>query len=145
MKTARDCLCALSAANIICPLPLNLFTPCPLQVYFDAQAATNNTVVDAWSHYKAADVTKTGHKTIESAGAHFYFTSAAPNGQLACNSWPARRFPTIAPLPSGAQPRGRRPFPLLFSSKARRAGASAGTTFPPTCPPPSATWSWAVK
>lgn len=52
------------------------------QVYFTAQAATNVTVVDAWSHHTPGEITSTGRRAIESAGSHFYFTSPGPQGDV---------------------------------------------------------------
>jgi hypothetical protein len=49
-------------------------------VYFDAQAATLNTIVSAWSRHTPAEITATGRRAIEATGAHFYFTSPAPGG-----------------------------------------------------------------
>ena len=50
------------------------------QVYFDAGAATMKTIVDAWKSHTAADITATGHRAVESAEKHFYFTGPAPGG-----------------------------------------------------------------
>ena len=43
-------------------------------------AATPETIVDAWARHTPAEITATGRRAIESTGAHFYFTRAAPGG-----------------------------------------------------------------
>jgi hypothetical protein len=50
------------------------------EVLFDAGAATNKTVVNAWARHRASEITATGRRAVESYSAHFYFTSAAPGG-----------------------------------------------------------------
>lgn len=50
------------------------------EVLFDAGAATNGTIVDAWSRHSASEVTATGRRAIESKSGAFYFTRAAPGG-----------------------------------------------------------------
>jgi hypothetical protein len=50
------------------------------EVFFDAGAATQETIVDAWSAHNPAEITKTGRKAINSEESHFYFTAAAPGG-----------------------------------------------------------------
>lgn len=50
------------------------------EILFRAGAATNSTIVNAWSRHRPPEITKTGRKAIESYSAHFYFTAAAPGG-----------------------------------------------------------------
>lgn len=50
------------------------------EAYFNAGAATNNTIVDAWARHTAGQITKTGRRAVESSDKHFYFTQAAPSG-----------------------------------------------------------------
>ena len=50
------------------------------EAYFDAQAATPDTIVNAWTRHTAADVTATGRQAVESHSRAFYFTGAAPGG-----------------------------------------------------------------
>jgi len=50
------------------------------EVLFDASAATNNTIVDAWSQHNPAQITKTGRYAIESSEKHFYFTAPGKGG-----------------------------------------------------------------
>eukprot|EP00043_Microstomoeca_roanoka_P019202 m.213437 g.213437 ORF g.213437 m.213437 type:complete len:643 (+) comp16955_c0_seq1:187-2115(+) len=58
------------------------------EVYFDNGAATNATIIDAWSHYSPGQITATGRRAIESASSHFYFTTPAPGGpQGWSNCW----------------------------------------------------------
>ena len=47
---------------------------------FDAGAATESTIVDAWSHYSAADVIANGWRAIESKDSAFYMTEAVKGG-----------------------------------------------------------------
>lgn len=47
---------------------------------FDAGAATNKTIVNAWARHTAAEITATGRRAVESSGSHFYFTRPAPGG-----------------------------------------------------------------
>lgn len=50
------------------------------EIYFDAGAATNDTIVNAWSRHEAPDVTTTGRRAVESHSGNFYFTQAVPGG-----------------------------------------------------------------
>lgn len=50
------------------------------EAYFDAGAATNNTIVNAWARHTAAEITATGRRAVESKDSAFYFTGAAPGG-----------------------------------------------------------------
>jgi hypothetical protein len=50
------------------------------EVLFDAGAATNQTIVNAWARHTAAEITATGRRAVESKAGSFYFTSAAPGG-----------------------------------------------------------------
>ena len=50
------------------------------EVLFDAGAATNKTIVNAWSRHSAAQITATGRRAVESKSGAFYFTGAAPGG-----------------------------------------------------------------
>ena len=48
------------------------------EVFFDAGAATMETIVDAWARHSPAEITKTGRKAINSNASHFYFTGPVP-------------------------------------------------------------------
>ncbi len=50
------------------------------EIYFNAGAATADTIVNAWSRHQAPEVTATGRRAVESHSANFYFTDAAPGG-----------------------------------------------------------------
>jgi hexosaminidase len=50
------------------------------EVLFDAGAATNKTIVNAWARHSAAEITATGRRAVESKESAFYFTGAAPGG-----------------------------------------------------------------
>lgn len=50
------------------------------EIFFDAGAATQDTIVNAWSRHTASEITKTGRKAVESKESAFYFTAAAPGG-----------------------------------------------------------------
>eukprot|EP00937_MAST-01D_sp_MAST-1D-sp2_P003273 g3273.t1 len=50
------------------------------EVLFDAGAATNKTIVNAWARHSAADITATGRRAVESKSGAFYSTAAAPGG-----------------------------------------------------------------
>ena len=50
------------------------------EALFDAGAATNNTIVNAWARHTAAEITATGRRAVESKDSAFYFTGAAPGG-----------------------------------------------------------------
>uniref|UniRef100_A0A7S0FD30 Beta-hexosaminidase n=1 Tax=Pyrodinium bahamense TaxID=73915 RepID=A0A7S0FD30_9DINO len=50
------------------------------EILFTEQAATQDTIVNAWSSHDASAVTAKGRRVVESAAAHFYFTEAAPAG-----------------------------------------------------------------
>lgn len=50
------------------------------EILFSAGAATNSTIVNAWSRHRPPEITKTGRRTVESFSAHFYFTEPAPGG-----------------------------------------------------------------
>ena len=47
---------------------------------FDADAATPETIVDAWSRYTVAEVIRNGWRAIESHSKAFYMTEAVPGG-----------------------------------------------------------------
>lgn len=47
---------------------------------FDADAATKDTIVNAWSTYNASQIIATGRKAVESKDKWFYFTDAAKGG-----------------------------------------------------------------
>merc|ERR1712130_228107 len=55
------------------------------EAYFNAGAATKNTIVDAWARHTAGQITKTGRRAIESSDHHFYFTQAAAAGPAGWN------------------------------------------------------------
>ena len=50
------------------------------ELFFDAGAATEGTIVNAWARHSPSEITKTGRKAVESASDHFYFTSPGPAG-----------------------------------------------------------------
>ena len=50
------------------------------EILFSAAAATNRTVVNAWSRHRPPEITATGRKAVESFSAHFYFTRPAAGG-----------------------------------------------------------------
>jgi len=50
------------------------------EALFDAGAATNNTIVNAWARHSASEITATGRRAVESKDSAFYFTGAAPGG-----------------------------------------------------------------
>jgi hexosaminidase len=50
------------------------------EIFFDAGAATSQTIVNTWSHHTAAEVTATGRQAVESHAPSFYFTRPAPGG-----------------------------------------------------------------
>jgi hexosaminidase len=50
------------------------------EAYFDAQAATSDTIINTWSRHTASEVTTLGRKVVESHSGAFYFTGAAPGG-----------------------------------------------------------------
>jgi len=50
------------------------------EVLFDAGAATNATIVNAWARHSASEITATGRRAVESRSRAFYFTGAAPGG-----------------------------------------------------------------
>jgi len=50
------------------------------ELFFDAGAATENTIVNAWARHNASSITSTGRKAVESASSHFYFTGAGAMG-----------------------------------------------------------------
>jgi len=50
------------------------------EMIFSTDAATPETIVHGWDFYKAASITATGHRAIESSMANFYFTEPAPGG-----------------------------------------------------------------
>ena len=50
------------------------------EIYFNAGAATQETIVNAWTRHEAPEVTATGRRAVESHSANFYFTAAAPGG-----------------------------------------------------------------
>lgn len=50
------------------------------EIYFDAGAATPDTIVNAWTRHTAPEVIATGRRAVESHSANFYFTSPAPGG-----------------------------------------------------------------
>jgi hexosaminidase len=50
------------------------------EVLFDAGAATNATIVYAWSRHSPGEVTAQGRQVVSSNGSHFYFTEAVPGG-----------------------------------------------------------------
>ena len=50
------------------------------EILFDAGAATNQTIVNAWSRHRPPEITRTGRRAVESYSSHFYFTEAAPGG-----------------------------------------------------------------
>ncbi|EDQ85099.1 uncharacterized protein MONBRDRAFT_12187 [Monosiga brevicollis MX1] len=57
------------------------------EVYFDAGAATMDTIVTAWSRHTPAEITATGRQAVEAQGSHFYFTEPAqpyPAGWTSC-------------------------------------------------------------
>ena len=50
------------------------------EIEFDAGAATQDTIVNAWTRHLAPEVTATGRRAVESHSAYFYFTEAVPGG-----------------------------------------------------------------
>lgn len=50
------------------------------EIAFDAGAATQQTIVYAWTGHTAKDVTATGRRAVESRSSAFYFTEAARGG-----------------------------------------------------------------
>ena len=50
------------------------------ELFFDAGAATEGTIVNAWARHSPSEITKTGRAAVESASDHFYFTSPGPAG-----------------------------------------------------------------
>eukprot|EP01064_Diplonema_japonicum_P018385 TRINITY_DN27077_c0_g1_i1.p1 TRINITY_DN27077_c0_g1~~TRINITY_DN27077_c0_g1_i1.p1 ORF type:complete len:514 (+),score=104.10 TRINITY_DN27077_c0_g1_i1:40-1581(+) len=50
------------------------------EIQFDAGAATQDTIVDAWARHSPGSITATGRNAIASNDSHFYFTEAAPGG-----------------------------------------------------------------
>ena len=50
------------------------------ELFFDAGAATEGTIVNAWARHSPSEITKTGRQAVESASDHFYFTSPGPAG-----------------------------------------------------------------
>ena len=50
------------------------------ELLFDAGAATNNTIIDAWTRHTPGQITATGRRAIDSTESHFYFTQSAPGG-----------------------------------------------------------------
>jgi len=50
------------------------------EIFFDAGAATMDTIVNAWARHNASSITSTGRRAVESASDHFYFTGAGPGG-----------------------------------------------------------------
>eukprot|EP01116_Phalansterium_solitarium_P023041 TRINITY_DN7870_c0_g1_i2.p1 TRINITY_DN7870_c0_g1~~TRINITY_DN7870_c0_g1_i2.p1 ORF type:complete len:667 (+),score=271.44 TRINITY_DN7870_c0_g1_i2:146-2146(+) len=50
------------------------------EVLFDAGAATMTTIVDAWSRHNPGEIISQGRRAVNSAAAHFYFTTPAPGG-----------------------------------------------------------------
>lgn len=61
---------------------LDMFANCGAgeELFFDAGAATEGTIVNAWARHSPSEITKTGRKAVESASDHFYFTSPGPAG-----------------------------------------------------------------
>mmetsp|Transcript_20397 Transcript_20397/g.57386 ORF Transcript_20397/g.57386 Transcript_20397/m.57386 type:complete len:549 (+) Transcript_20397:3-1649(+) len=50
------------------------------EILYVEHAATQDTIVNAWSAHNASSITNTGRRAVESASAHFYFTDPAPAG-----------------------------------------------------------------
>ena len=50
------------------------------EAYFDAGAATNDTIVNAWTRHTASEIVAKGFKAVESKSSAFYFTQAGPAG-----------------------------------------------------------------
>ena len=50
------------------------------EIEFNAGAATEGTIVNAWTRHEAPEVTATGRRAVESHSANFYFTEAVPGG-----------------------------------------------------------------
>eukprot|EP01062_Namystynia_karyoxenos_P063626 TRINITY_DN56438_c0_g1_i1.p1 TRINITY_DN56438_c0_g1~~TRINITY_DN56438_c0_g1_i1.p1 ORF type:complete len:549 (+),score=179.98 TRINITY_DN56438_c0_g1_i1:76-1647(+) len=50
------------------------------EVLFDADAATQDTIVDAWTRHTPAEIIAKGRRAINSKSSHFYFTRPAPGG-----------------------------------------------------------------
>lgn len=50
------------------------------ELFFDAGAATEATIVNAWARHSPSEITSTGRQAVESASDHFYFTSPGPAG-----------------------------------------------------------------
>lgn len=50
------------------------------EAFFDAGAATNNTIVYAWSQHNPSEIISTGRACVESSDQHFYFTEPGPAG-----------------------------------------------------------------
>ena len=50
------------------------------EILYDADAATSDTIVNAWARHNASEIVSTGRKAVESKDAWFYFTDAAKGG-----------------------------------------------------------------
>jgi hexosaminidase len=50
------------------------------EILYDADAATADTIVNAWARHNASEIVKTGRKAVESKEEWFYFTEAAKGG-----------------------------------------------------------------
>ena len=50
------------------------------EILYDAEAATSDTIVNAWARHNASEIVSTGRRAVESKDTWFYFTDAAKGG-----------------------------------------------------------------
>lgn len=67
------------------------------EMAFNAGAATQQTIVFAWTRHTAKDVTATGRRAVESRSSAFYFTEAAPGGP---HGWARSWYDIAAGVPA---------------------------------------------
>jgi hypothetical protein len=51
-----------------------------IHLFYNAGAATNQTIVDAWSRDTPQQIINLGRRAIDSTSEHWYFTEAVPGG-----------------------------------------------------------------
>jgi hypothetical protein len=108
------------------------------EILFDAGAATNATIVNAWSRHRPPEITATGRRAVESYSAHFYFTEAAPGGPDGwCARHPRPRSATRTSDGIRAHGDGSRAHPINLPVRALPCGRhnvwyDIGTGVPPT-------------
>ena len=71
------------------------------EILFSAGAATNDTIVNAWSRHRPPEITKLGMRAVESYSAHFYFTRPAPGGP---KGWKPCWYDISTGVPKGELP-----------------------------------------